>query len=147
VTIYGPFEAGFSSSNPGVSCLGNNKVDGGVDTAVADAIISHLCKKSISVLDYCGGHATPFHYHQSMHCLYNSSKTLPGHSTKIGIIPFIILYYIILHFLDRVILLTCRNRSRQKSDLRKVYISKRHRCSANRPGCLRRPRRQDTRQS
>ena len=69
-----------------VGCLGFNTIAGGVDTGLADAAISHLCGKVRHVLDYCGGHASPYHYHQSMDCLYSSSSSagLTGHSTRIG---------------------------------------------------------------
>lgn len=84
--IYGPFEAGFSALQPDVACLGFQYIAGGVDTGLADAVISHICGKKRHVLDYCGGHATPYHYHQSLDCLYTHSqeKYLLGHSTKIG---------------------------------------------------------------
>jgi len=85
--IFGPFEAGFTAFDPGASCLGFNYVVGGVDTGLAHAVISHLCGgRTMRVLDYCGGHAVPYHYHESMDCLYEASATpgLVGHSTKIG---------------------------------------------------------------
>lgn len=86
--IYGPMEAGFTNQQPGTSCLGSNSVPGGVDTHTADHVIGHVCKKNIEILDSCGGHAVPYHYHEKMSCLYtdttSNSSGLAGHSTRIG---------------------------------------------------------------
>ena len=87
-------EAGFSKAQPGASCLaaGNGLPDfelpGGVDTNLAEAIMSKACDdrghgEMGVLLDYCGGHANPFHYHGSMNCLYNADPST-GHSTRIG---------------------------------------------------------------
>ncbi len=92
--IYGPMEAGFSKDQPGASCLaaGNGLADfvlpGGVDTNLAEAVMVKACDdrglgSMGALLDYCGGHANPFHYHERMNCLYSSDPTT-GHSTRIG---------------------------------------------------------------
>ena len=49
VLIYGPFEAGFTNAQPGMSCLGTNTVDGGIDTATAELVIRYLCSVRASV--------------------------------------------------------------------------------------------------
>ena len=85
VNIFGPMEAGFSSSQPGASCLGTNVVAGGIDTNLAEAIITHLCKPAVfgAILDYCGGHASTYHYHERMACLYKADNATQ-HSTRVG---------------------------------------------------------------
>jgi hypothetical protein len=56
--LYGPFEAGFSSSVPGMSCLGSNTVQGGLDTMTSGMIVHNLCNdNTIEVLGVCGDHA------------------------------------------------------------------------------------------
>jgi hypothetical protein len=85
--IYGPFEAGFTAAqtqqffgcNPGVA------IKGGIDTLTAEQMVQHQCNlpSTTTVLDACGGHAIPYHYHERMACLYTSDlKT--GHSTRIA---------------------------------------------------------------
>ncbi|KAL3932273.1 MAG: hypothetical protein SGBAC_010927 [Bacillariaceae sp.] len=82
--IYGPMEAGFTSSVPGMNCLGTTTVSGGIDTLLAENIVRNVCSDStIEVLDACGGHATPYHYHERMSCLYESDAST-GHSTRVG---------------------------------------------------------------
>ena len=87
-------EAGFSKDQPGAACLaaGNGLPDfelpGGVDTNLAEAIMHKACEDrggefSQPLLDYCGGHANPFHYHERMNCLYTADP-VTGHSTRIG---------------------------------------------------------------
>ena len=40
----------------------------------------------ISVLDECGGHTVPYHFHQSLSCLYDSSTAgSDGHSALVPI--------------------------------------------------------------
>ena len=83
VNIYGPMEAGFTSQQ--ISCLGSAEVSGGHDTKLAEEMVLAIssCEgESITVLDDCGGHANPYHYHERMECLYESSTT--GHSTRVG---------------------------------------------------------------
>ena len=89
VNIYGPMENGFTSSQPGASCLGTNELPGGVDTNLAEGVINKYCAgagETVSLLDYCGGHATPYHYHERLTCLYGDSEdaATKGHSTRIG---------------------------------------------------------------
>jgi len=80
-------EAGFSSRVPGMSCLGSNTVPAGIDTKQAEHMVAAFCSgQTVSVLDSCGGHAVPYHYHESMSCLYSESNAagLAGHSTRVG---------------------------------------------------------------
>jgi hypothetical protein len=79
--VYGPMEAGFTRQQ--WSCLGNDEVSGGIDTMLAEAIIEYKCNGDIggTVLDFCGGHARPYHYHEKMSCLYTSDAAT-GHSTR-----------------------------------------------------------------
>lgn len=82
--IYGPMEAGFTSATPQMSCLGNNVVPSGLDTNLAEHVVAYFCGSAeIQVLDGCGGHAVPYHYHERMNCLYESDPTT-GHSTRVG---------------------------------------------------------------
>ena len=46
VNIYGSMEAGFTSAQPGASCLGTNELPGGVDTNLAEAVM-------VSVIAWC----------------------------------------------------------------------------------------------
>ena len=65
VNIYGPFEAGFTNAQPGMSCLGANTVDGGIDTSTAELVVQHLCSDaSLKIVDTCGDHASPRHFHE-----------------------------------------------------------------------------------
>eukprot|EP00937_MAST-01D_sp_MAST-1D-sp2_P006399 g6399.t1 len=81
--IYGPIEDGFSSSVPGMSCLGSTSVQSGIDTNVAEAIVLKICGTAVEVLDSCGGHAVPYHYHERLQCLY-SADAATNHSTRVG---------------------------------------------------------------
>ena len=92
--IYGAMEAGFSKDQPGTACLAANnglpdfELPGGVDTNLAEAIMHKACEDrggalTQALLDYCGGHADPFHYHERMNCLYTADSAT-GHSTRIG---------------------------------------------------------------
>mmetsp|Transcript_19952 Transcript_19952/g.32885 ORF Transcript_19952/g.32885 Transcript_19952/m.32885 type:complete len:292 (+) Transcript_19952:383-1258(+) len=83
--IYGPMEAGFSAEQLSMlfDCTSSTPVPAGLDTNLAERMLHHVCGESTqTVLDYCGGHAMPYHYHEKMTCLYNSSSN--GHSTRIG---------------------------------------------------------------
>jgi hypothetical protein len=84
VNIYGPFEAGFTSNQPGMSCLGTQSVVGGIDTYTAELMIRNMCSdNSISLLDTCGDHANPRHFHEMLtNCL--SYQAASGHSTRLG---------------------------------------------------------------
>ena len=65
VNIYGPFEAGFTNAQPGMSCLGTNAVAGGIDTSTAELVIQHLCSDAtLKIIDTCGDHASPRHFHE-----------------------------------------------------------------------------------
>jgi len=79
--IYGPMEAGFTSSN--FACLGSEEVSGGHDTKLAEYMAEHICQQGVTVLDTCGGHANPYHYHERLDCLYTDDPTT-GHSTRVG---------------------------------------------------------------
>ena len=48
-------------------------------------MVQHACNlpATTTVLDDCGGHANPYHYHERMTCLYTEDPTT-GHSTRIG---------------------------------------------------------------
>eukprot|EP00937_MAST-01D_sp_MAST-1D-sp2_P003076 g3076.t1 len=81
--IYGPNEAGFTSQQPGMSCLGSSSVQGGIDTNLAEAMVHKICGQAVQVLDTCGGHAVPYHYHEKLSCLYSADATTK-HSTRIG---------------------------------------------------------------
>ena len=83
--IYGPMEAGFSSRVPNMDCLGDATISGGIDTNLAEHMVHYICgaDSNIEVLDACGGHAVPYHYHERMSCLYTADPTT-GHSTRIG---------------------------------------------------------------
>eukprot|EP00035_Acanthoeca_spectabilis_P007245 m.134300 g.134300 ORF g.134300 m.134300 type:complete len:1419 (+) comp13861_c0_seq2:60-4316(+) len=90
--IYGPFEAGFSQdqltrigSRLGSTCLDPNyAAPGGIDTMAAEETIEYHCNwTSVDLLDLCGGHAVPYHYHERLTCLWNNSVST-GHSTLAG---------------------------------------------------------------
>ncbi|CAB9518285.1 expressed unknown protein [Seminavis robusta] len=86
VNIYGPMEAGFGSGNPRMACLGDVEVPGGIDTNLAEHMVHYICRDSgveIQVLDACGGHAMPYHYHERMSCLFTADP-VTLHSTRIG---------------------------------------------------------------
>jgi hypothetical protein len=46
-------------------------------------MIEEMCGEELTVLDFCGGHANPYHYHERMTCLYEADPQT-GHSTRIG---------------------------------------------------------------
>ena len=92
--IYGPFEGGLSASR--IRQLFDCNVNGtkiaipsGIDTLTAQQMIQHTCSlpENSTLLDQCGGHtdrhASPYHYHERMDCLYTSDPKT-GHSTRIG---------------------------------------------------------------
>ena len=84
VNIYGPFEAGFTNAQPGMSCLGTNAVAGGIDTSTAELVIQHLCSDAtLKIIDTCGDHASPRHFHEYLtDCL--TSRTTSGGSSRLG---------------------------------------------------------------
>jgi len=54
-------EAGCTSSSPGMQCLCDVEVPGGLDTNLAENVVAHLCPdQNIQVLDTCGGMYTAF---------------------------------------------------------------------------------------
>jgi hypothetical protein len=67
-----------------MSCLGTNSVVGGIDTYTAELMIRNMCSdNSISLLDTCGDHASPRHFHEMLtNCL--SGQAASGHSTRLG---------------------------------------------------------------
>ena len=84
VNIYGPFEAGFTNAQPGMSCLGTNAVAGGIDTSTAELVIQHFCSDAtLKIIDTCGDHANPRHFHEYLtDCL--TSRTSSGGSSRLG---------------------------------------------------------------
>lgn len=84
VNIYGPFEAGFYQ---GQACDDNlGYCPAGADILTCDAQLHYLCGdkiKSMMLMDSCGGHATPYHYHLDLACDYDHSSF--GHSPLIGV--------------------------------------------------------------
>lgn len=87
--IYGPFEAGFSNDQLSqfFGCSSSTaSIPGGIDTLVAEKMAAYECgldESAVSILDDCGGHATPYHYHEKMGCLYSADPSTQ-HSTRIG---------------------------------------------------------------
>jgi len=98
-------EAGFSSSQPpSMSCLGSNSVPAGVDTHVAELLVAYYCNKDanslsttdfrswasqVGGLDKCGGHASPYHYHERLGygdstCGISTADATSGHSHRIA---------------------------------------------------------------
>jgi len=67
-----------------MSCLGTQSVVDGIDTYTAELMIRNLCSdNSISLLDTCGDHANPRHFHEMLtNCL--SYQAASGHSTRLG---------------------------------------------------------------
>jgi hypothetical protein len=93
--IYGPFEAGFASSQDNIlaslGCsTGKGYVDGGIDTLTAESVVAKDCDvvmprwdgdDYVSLLDECGGHTNDYHFHERLSCLFELSA---GHSTQVG---------------------------------------------------------------
>ena len=86
VNIYGPLEAGFSA---GQACTrGYGSCPAGVDLPACEAELETECgTRNVNygmLLDTCGGHASPYHYHEDLACDY--SKDTPGaHSPLVGV--------------------------------------------------------------
>lgn len=84
VNIYGPYEAGFYL---GQACTnGKGSCAAGLDVAICDAELTYECGKENlrnMLMDSCGGHASPYHYHLDLACDYDHSS--PGHSQLIGL--------------------------------------------------------------
>eukprot|EP00947_MAST-08B_sp_MAST-8B-sp1_P001238 g1238.t1 len=110
-SVYGPFEAGFSSMQDGViqaqfGCTNPSACysDGGLDVVTAEATCAKQCAGSLDTLGLptpiasvtgsqkyyafvglCGGHTSTFHFHVRMSCLYDYEQTSStGHSPKIA---------------------------------------------------------------
>ena len=86
VNIYGPMEAGFTL---GQACNnGKGTCSLGWDVGTCRDVLERQCgtgNLSLGVLlDDCGGHASPYHYHMLMHCEY-AYKDSSGHSPLIGL--------------------------------------------------------------
>jgi len=94
--IYGPFEAGFTSTQDNIlSSLGCNPgskghLAGGIDTHTAEQMVAYQCgvqlpriegNTYVSLIDECGGHTKEYHFHERLKCLY---KLEGAHSTKVG---------------------------------------------------------------
>ena len=81
--IYGPFEMGFED---GLACTGGD-CSAGVDVPMCDAELHFECDSGTlnegMMMDDCGGHAIPYHYHMDMSCLYTAHST--NHASVIGI--------------------------------------------------------------
>lgn len=89
VNIYGPEEAGFGvGSNPKPCHDGSGKCWAGVDVPTCETSLDLTCNGTDNVnhglmLDTCGGHALPYHYHNDMACDYD--HTVAAHSPLIGL--------------------------------------------------------------
>lgn len=85
VNVYGPFENGFTSSVPGMSCLGSNTINGGIDTYTAELIVRNLCgDNTIRLLGTCGDHANPVHFHEYLTRCLTTPDASSGHSSRLG---------------------------------------------------------------
>jgi len=107
--IYGPFEAGFSSSQTAsftsFGCSSANAAkatfDAGFDTDTVAQYVSYVCGVTLpqittstkggkttttysDLLDSCGGHTTTYHFHQRLSCLYSAASG-SGHSAQVGV--------------------------------------------------------------
>lgn len=89
--IYGPFEAGFGGGMPeACNTAGVATCKGGMDVPNCEAKLRYECEAAGStvkvpmLLDDCGGHATPYHYHVAMRCMYPQSDS-SAHSPLLGI--------------------------------------------------------------
>lgn len=89
VDIYGPLEAGFGGFMTPQPCMNGHKgsCPGGMDVPMCERSLASQCgAENVQyslMLDTCGGHAMPYHYHKDLKCDYD--HTLPGHSPLIGI--------------------------------------------------------------
>jgi hypothetical protein len=88
VNIYGPEEAGFGIGFTPKPCTdGTGTCPGGMDVPTCEDSLEITCGDSSKVehglmLDTCGGHAMPYHYHGDNACDYDHTKS--GHSPLIG---------------------------------------------------------------
>ena len=85
VNVYGPFEAGFTD---GQICDGGS-CEGGVDVLMCERKMALECGMSpsdVGIIDECGGHATPYHYHEDMVCQPGYDKGDAGeHSPALAV--------------------------------------------------------------
>jgi len=88
VNVYGPFEAGFTTGQACSNGLGD--CDGGIDIGTCDKELVAECGAEAAgwnsqntdmymLMDSCGGHANPYHFHTDLVCEYNVEAQ--GHST------------------------------------------------------------------
>jgi len=90
VNIYGPEEAGFGNGffQPKPCSDGSGSCPSGMDVPTCEASLDEICAETDStvvyslMLDSCGGHAMPYHYHNDNACDYD--HTAAGHSPLIG---------------------------------------------------------------
>jgi len=89
VNIFGPEEDGFGTGmNPKPCSDGSGTCPGGMDVPTCESSLDYTCGKTGSLpihalmLDTCGGHAMPYHYHNDDACDYDHKA--PGHSPLIG---------------------------------------------------------------
>lgn len=89
VNIYGPEEAGFGVGRQPKPCTDQTGFcPAGMDVPTCEARLKDVCAETDSrpeyglMLDSCGGHAMPYHYHNDNSCDYN--HTAAGHSPLIG---------------------------------------------------------------
>lgn len=89
VRIYGPLENGFGIGRAPQPCTNGHTAtcSGGLDVPNCVKTLEYSCGKAnvqySLMLDTCGGHAMPYHYHNDLKCDYD--HTAPGHSPLIGI--------------------------------------------------------------
>eukprot|EP00756_Hemistasia_phaeocysticola_P010869 Hpha_TRINITY_DN15056_c0_g4::TRINITY_DN15056_c0_g4_i1::g.126089::m.126089 len=82
-------ENGFGSTNQPQPCTNGQtgSCSPGLDVPTCEAKLTHSCGTSNVryelMLDTCGGHAMPYHYHNDLACDYDHN--LAGHSPLIGI--------------------------------------------------------------
>ena len=89
--VYGPMEAGFSAdqTTQNFGCTNGLTLLGGIDTLMAERMVhaqaaQGFCNADVSILNDCGGHARPFHYHERLSCLHTNDPTT-GHSTSVAV--------------------------------------------------------------
>jgi len=89
VNIFGPEEAGFGTGFFPKPCKdGSGSCPAGMDVPTCEASLDYTCSLTGSkpvhelMLDTCGGHAMPYHYHNDNACDYDHKA--PGHSPLVG---------------------------------------------------------------
>jgi len=80
-----PMDAGFTEGQ--VCTNGKGSCPAGTDLKVCAAYLERTCGtinlQTSMLLDTCGGHASPYHYHADLECDYNSALSL-NHSALIA---------------------------------------------------------------